>query len=66
MFATYNPISQEVILMFSEKKRQKKRSNFFFLVRNIYKGNYPIHFILDNWSVHKTKVFKETAQLLNI
>ncbi len=25
MFATYNPISKEVVLMFSEKKRQKKR-----------------------------------------
>jgi len=30
MFATYNPISQEVILMFSEKKTSKEAVEFLF------------------------------------
>ena len=36
------------------------------LIRNTYRGEYPIHLILDNWSVHKTKIFRETAEKLNI
>ncbi len=32
----------------------------------MYKGEYKIYLILDNWSVHKTAEFRRTARELNI
>jgi len=47
-------------------KKTEQATKFLKKVRSIYQGNYKIHMILDNWSVHGTKSFKETAKLLNI
>lgn len=47
-------------------KKTENATKFLQRVREVYKGDYKIYFILDNWSVHKTKAFKRTAKELNI
>jgi len=47
-------------------KKTENATKFLKRVRDVYKGNYKIYMILDNWSVHKTKAFNKTALDLNI
>ena len=67
LFAAYNPHKGEVpVISFSERKKKEDVCSFLKKIKKKFKRKEKVYIILDNFSSHKAKDAKKTAEELGL